>query len=165
MIDALGFLTLAAATWLADDDWHVREAGSAVLAAVGQPAEPTLRHLVAGDDPEAARRAGVVLRSLVERQLPDLLAAVRASIADVYPAWPWLDSLPGDEWTVCAYVAAAGGGGSGPDWTGYREATRLYVADLLRRGATVEEASAVVRRLVEGDREQCRTQGFRWVGR
>jgi RNA polymerase sigma factor (sigma-70 family) len=64
---------------LGDDDFDLREAATARLKAVGEPALPALRKALASDDPEVRRRAGRIIADLKEEKLRALIDRVLAA--------------------------------------------------------------------------------------
>lgn len=174
MTDAVLLALVACYASLAGhDDWSVREAATASLSAVA--CDWQLAALAAHHDPEIARRAGLVLRERRDDRLRRAVSQVERAIADAgLPpgVYPWIDSVPHDTVdrfsVVSPYLERAkdcGHSSNGPDFRAYREASRMWLADLLWDGAGVEGVADLARQMVAGDREQCRRCGYRWVGR
>lgn len=173
MVDAVLLALVAGCAAVAgSDDWRAREAASAGLSAVAMDWQ--LVALESSPDPEIARRAGVVLRERRDARLVLAIETVRRAIADEgLPAWPWIDSIPHDTVerfaVVSPYLERAkdcGFTSSGPDFAAYREASRMWLTDLLwsEDGRNVEGVAKLARQMVQGDREQCKKCGYKWVG-
>lgn len=176
-MNLLRLLTLAAAGCLADDDWHVREAGSVILAAVAPDWQLTA--MAGHHDAEVARRSQAILDARRNAWLAEGLAAIQKAVADEgLPVWPWIDSLPADTVerfsVISPYLERAKDCGfvsNGPDFAAYCEASRMWFTDQLwyarEHGGqdVLPGLMELARRMVKGDREQCRRAGYRWVGR
>jgi hypothetical protein len=159
---------------LGSEDYATREFASAALCRLGESALADLgRAARRSDDAEVRRRAAdavaSIRASLLERREAAVLAALGRS---GYAAWPWMDSLPPDvpnrAEVVSEYLGRARAVGLvqyvPPDWPAYREATRLYVRDLLAAGRDEREVVELLRQMVEGDARQCRGRNHRWAG-
>lgn len=140
--------------------WRVRESAAHALTAAFLADEerllPLVRAAAADPDPEVADRAAGFL-ALYHRLLPT-----------GYPVLPWLDSLPPHyedrQGIISKYMSQVGWGcwAGAPDFPAYREATRLFVADLFAAGKTKAEVRRVLDGMVPGDRLQvARNPGWR----
>lgn len=170
-------LAYACLGWMGDDDYHVRQAGTAILAGYGEMSIPVLAVGVKSPDPEVSRRCHELQHAHKDRILSEFMSVIRGTLkSDGYDAWPWIDSAPDDVYEITGtqfassnylwMATSAGFTATGPDFTAYREATRLFVQDCLWSGRcqNLSEAILLVRKMVDGDRRQCRERGYKWVG-
>jgi hypothetical protein len=147
-------------TLLGHPSFSVREGAHAQLARLAPLIWPTLAAAEEADDPEIAAHC----RVLVDQQWTKLSVTERqSSVAQLRPAgWqklPWLSSLP--EWNrwYLDQAMSAGFSSSGPDWPAYREATRLWLLDMVEAGYTPRELQPLLETMADGDREWCRKHG------
>jgi hypothetical protein len=145
---------------LGHPSFSVREAAHAQLARLAPLIWPMLAAWENADDPEIAAHC----RALVDQHWRSLPLTEKQSIAaQLRPAgWqklPWLSSLP--EWNHYYLDRAMSGGfgAGGPDWPGYREATRLWLLDMVAAGYTPRELLPLLEAMANGDREWCRKNG------
>lgn len=141
---------------LCDPEYHVREAASARLAHLidRHPAiyGPRLLELARGATcPEVRSRAARAL-VIYERW------RVNSFVPSTAPVWPICDAYPvanpvipfglADVRDRCRWpVRTRPGDASGPTWTAYRRTTEERVRDMLRSGASHEEADSLVGRM------------------
>jgi hypothetical protein len=148
---------------LGHDRFPVRESAHAHLARL-VARDLAVDHLLeAEDNPclEIATRARHLLGPWFERHADEL---VQLYLPAGWSGFPWIDSLPA-EWPgrfeiVCELrgrAIAAGFKACAPEWPCYREATRLWLRDLVAARQPVAELLEV---LCEGHRAYCRKHGY-----
>jgi hypothetical protein len=139
---------------LGSPSWHTREAAHHALAA-RPDAVPTLRAACCSKCPEIAGRASQILKVHYHANADRLTAQITQ--------WPWLDAMswghPDRDCILSLYLEKGRksvGWGHAPDWIDYSTATRLYVRDLYRGGASPETVRAML--------EQMHKNQMDWIG-
>lgn len=169
----LGSLWLTLISLLGSDSWQTRESVTHFLATTSSGQVLSHYQTTADLDPEIRRRIEWIVADWRHCRLTQCCAEAETHLRELrYAAWPWIDSLPADypdrQEIIAAYLGAAVQAeheSRGPDWPAYRQATKLYVEDLLRGGRLTGEIRELLGQLVEGDRRQCKANvGYTWRG-
>jgi hypothetical protein len=147
-------VTAALCLMLGSPSWQAREFAHAALQS-RPDAVPTLRAACSCKCPEIAGRSQQILSHHWKQNADRLTAQITQ--------WPWIDALswghPDRDCILSLYLEKGRksvGWGHAPDWIDYSTATRLYVRDLYRGGASPETVRAML--------EQMHKNQMDWIG-
>lgn len=140
-----------------------REAAFKALRKIGKAAFPLLEKAESHADVEVSSRARKLTAPYHQERHVKLAKTLMPS---VYPRCPWIYQGSYSCDLVFSYLGReelASTSNGAPDWTRYREATRLHLYDMLRGGSTEKECVAELDRMAQAEIDWINRNGKSYV--